>query len=164
MAWLLGGAGVVIVAAVVIVVALKSGTNTSNGLPGGSAPRVTPSMQPVAPTPAVPSPAPPIQRKLTWLLDQESVSGKYTVGEYVSAWWCVESMVEPALPPAWYTVQWTNKTSGDLVWSRKTLEQEIAIPLDEIGSYKLTVQALDAGGRPVGTLEADLEVQEPLER
>jgi len=164
MAWLLGGAGLVIVAAVVIVVAPKWGTNTSNGLPGGSAPRVTPSMQPVAPTPAVSSPAPLIQRKLTWLPDQDSVSGEYTVGEYVSAWWCVESMVEPALPPAWYAVQWTNKTSGDIVWSRKTLEQKLAFPLAKAGSYTLTVQALDAGGRPVGTLEADLEVQEALER
>jgi len=163
-AWLLGGAGVVIVAAVVGVVALKSRTNTSNDLPGGAVPRVTPSVQTAAPTPAVPSPAPVIRRKLTWLPDQDSISGKYTVGDYVSALWCVESMVEPAAPPAWYVVQLTDKGSGEVAPSVKTLEQQLAIPLAKAGSYTLRVQALDAGGRPVGSLEADLEVQEPLER
>jgi hypothetical protein len=159
MAWLLGGAGVVIVAAVVSVVALKSRTNTSNDLRGGAAPRVTPSVQAVAPTPAVPSPAPVIQRKLTWLPDQESVSREYTVGDYVSAWWCVESAEEAALPPAWYAVE-LGQGAGEVTWSARTQEQQLAIPLEKGGSYTLTVRALDAEGQSVGSLETGLKVRE----
>ena len=159
MAWLLGGAGVVIVAVVVSVVALKSGTNTSTKPPIVVTPRVTPSVQAVAPTPAVPSPAPAIQRKLTWLPDLESVSREYTVGDYVSAWWCVESMVEPALPPASYAVE-LGKGAGEVAWSARTQEQQLAIPLEKAGSYTLRVQALDAEGQSVGSLETGLTVRE----
>jgi hypothetical protein len=159
MAWLLGGAGVVIVAAAVSVVALKSGTNTSTKPPIVVTPRVTPSVQAVAPTPAVPSPAPAIQRKLTWLPDLESVSREYTVGDYVSAWWCVESMVEPALPPASYAVE-LGKGAGEVAWSARTQEQQPAIPLEKAGSYTLRVQALDAEGQSVGSLETGLTVRE----
>ena len=150
--WLLAGAGVLVVAVVVAVAALKWGRNLSSDLSKVVVPRETPV-------------APAIPRDLVWLPDEDCFAGAYRVGDFVAAWWCVESTEEAALPPASYAVQLADKAGREVVRSMKTLEQKLAIPVAKAGSYTLRVQALDAGGRPVGSpLEADLEVEGPLER
>jgi hypothetical protein len=68
-------------------------------------------------------------------------------------------MVEPALPPASYAVE-LGKGAGEVAWSARTQEQQPAIPLEKAGSYTLRVQALDAEGQSVGSLETGLTVRE----